>query len=401
MSYVKPPVYDWDKIKAGDIKCVSPDKIEPKNVKGNNQVHVSTFAPRSNAKDNSFRIKFGEPSMLSNVIFSSWANEDGTTGVGLKTHLDVYGDYAVKDEKGDPTKDEYGDKLIGSFENLDDIIADDIDSEAALKRKIVGSMKFSNFNSEFGKPMKDHMNPSVKVPTIEDDKSELYGQPDTGRTPSVAFAYWTGQAKNTNVSNLMIPNTNIVIYTKIFDHTNGISRTPITKFEQLEKFIYTKGDSKEKGIRPFRLKSTFETLPPTYYANSESKKGQLKFKLTEHHIFAFDYSKGNDEISEDAFKDLQSQLIKAQSKYVTQSQCPNNTITAATAVHDDTDFVHGEKRKHDDITPNDDENEGDEIVYNDSPTSYEQNNKRHKSNPLQGSEFYEQYRKDVDRASHQ
>jgi hypothetical protein len=400
MSFVKPPVFLWDQIRAGDIKCVSADKLEPKSVKSNNQLHLSTMAPKSTAKDNSYRIKFNEPTMVSNIIFSSWANEDGTTGVNLKTHIDMYGDYAIKDEKGEHTKDEYGENLIECFSRLDLLVSDDIDSEPILKRKIIGALKFGNLNNELAKPMKEHMNSYVKVPTIEDDKSKFYGDVDTSRTPSGALSYWIGVAKSANVNNLMIPGTNITIYTKIYDHTNGLTKTPITKWKDLEKFLYTKGDSKEKGIRPFRLKSTFETLPVTFYANSESKKGQLKFKITEHHIFDFDYSKGNDEISDDLFREIQAQQIKASTKYVTQSQCPNPHQGGGGGDGDNEFQQQGaDKRKFDDIS-NINNHGGDvddeDIIYNDSPQSYHME-KRHKTI---NSEYFAQYQKDLDNATH-
>lgn len=396
-------IFQWNEIKQGDIKCVTSDKFEVNTSTGKNQIHVPTLAPKSNAKENTFRIKNNEPSMMSNIILTNQTDKKtGLPTVSLKTHLEVFGNYAIKDDKGEHTKDDYGKKLIESYSKLDSYIAKEIDNDPALKRKIIASFKATNFNELLGKPMIDHMIPSVKTYYIEDDKSEFVGNVDESKTPTIPYAYWIGQAKDDNPSALRIPGTNQVLFTKVYDHTKGITKTPIKDWKDLEKFIYTKGDSKTKGIRPFRLNSTFETLPPTVYGTEEAKKCRLKFKLTEHHIFGVDYSKGGDELSEDSVRELQAQMMKAQSKYVINSEIPNTIQQQHQHSYDADDesqnqFHHtGDKRKIDQITnPHNTPEDGDDIgcIDNDSPTSH--HDKRFKSNGIQNSEYYDQYRRDL------
>jgi hypothetical protein len=152
---------------------------------------------------------------------------------------------------------------------------------------------------------------SVKITTIDDTTSDHFGEIDESKTPVVGIKLWMGIPKKQSVSHFMIPNTRYALYTKVFDHRNGLSKKPVSSWEKLMELLYTKGLSSETGRRPFRLKATFVLLGPSMYANSDKKTGKLQYKASEIHIFDIEESQFSDEMNSQQFAKIQEQFVLA------------------------------------------------------------------------------------------
>ena len=316
----------WDKINKGDIiASTAPDAQTKSEVKGNVQIHYKTVSPLSKTLNattpggGDYRIDFDDSYMSSNIILNSFANEKDKDKVGItmKVFVEVYGNYNQKDEKGERIKDPTGDQLIQTCATINSSFAESVDSNTETKRKILAPLKFANIKDAMDKPFEStYMNSVVRQPTIDDENSPLNGEIDTTRSPSIGFELWISVPKQKDVNHFQIPGTDQVIYTRIYDHTKGITAAPIKSFDHLMNFVYQKGESKETGRRPFRLRITFKTLAPSFYINSEKKTGHLQFKISELHIAEVDHPRSSDVMSDAQKNDIQNRLMRSMNKYV-------------------------------------------------------------------------------------
>lgn len=318
----------YNKIKKGDVIAIckdGKDGFTESEVNSNTQIHQKTMSPLS--PDGDFRLELSECMMFSNILLSRFSKTNEKTGqienqATLKTFMDIYGDYAVLDSNGNHTTDEIGDSYTEAFQLIDESIAESLDADPVHKKRIFGLLKLGKQQkAALEAPTMDAMEPFLKRATDEDKSSRTYGEEDMSKSPTGAFQLWIGKPQVTSITDFKIPGTDLVIWTRIYDHTGDrISSKPISSWDHLMKFIYEKGDSQTKGKRPFRLKATAETLAPSTYFNSEKKVGRSQYKLSELHIYEVDYAKPRDTMSNDEIAFQRTLKMKALNRFVTNPQ---------------------------------------------------------------------------------
>ena len=328
MTAPKPTDFIWNKLKKGDIvgapNSVAADAIMKGDIGGNVQIHHKTYAPISPAKEGKCRIVWSKAAMYSNIIYNQFTKEDGTTSCSLKTFLDIYGNYEKRGAQGQCQKDELGEELLRVFELIDDSYCESIDADPAMKKAILASLKFgANLQSALAKPLcADMHEPTVKQATIEDANSPDFGMLDMSQSPTAKFQLWTGVPRDGGDTNtIFIGNTRTALFTKIYNHTHGISDKPMTRWSDIKEFVYVKGDSKQ-GKRPFRLKCIMTTLNPSWYVTSDAKKGRLQYKVAEMHILDVDYMASNFVLPEEQKNSIMDEMMLSRNAFQIERQKP-------------------------------------------------------------------------------
>lgn len=351
----KQPRFSYRKIKEGDITAsLKPEDIIKGEIEGTTQIHHKIICPQSSTGD--FRISLDEPAMYSNIIKKTYQKKNDKTGqmdtiTSLKTFMDVYGDYAITDAEGNHTTDDIGDSYIEAFNTIGRCYTNSMDKDPTTKRLVFASLKYGpELKSKLEESSSKFMESFIQYPTIDDESSPNNGEEDTSKTPSGSFQLWIGKPKTYSVDHFMIPGTDLALYTKVFDHTKGISKQPINTWTHLSKFIYEKGESQKTGRRPFRFKATSVTLAPSVYSNSEKKKGRLQCKLSEIHIYSMDYQKARNTMSDDQVNEQKALFMKASTRFVTNdvNEEENENINTQNQSQQQHQHDQGLKRKNND-----------------------------------------------------
>jgi len=319
----------YNTIKKGDVVAnCKDDGFTQSEVNSNTQIHQKSCSPLS--QDGEFRLDCNEPVMFSNIILSRFQKKNDATGqmenqVTLKTFMEVYGNYAQLDANGNHTTDEIGDSYSAAFNLIDESIAESIDQNPAHKKRILGRLELGKkLTAALDAPFIDMMEPFLKRSTIEDEKSEAFGEEDMSKSPTGAFQLWVGKPKTPSVDDLKIPGTDLVVWCRVYDNTERIASKPISTWQHLSKFIYEKGDSQAKGRRPFRFVATAVALAPSLYFNSEKKVGRCQYKIVELHIYQMDFPKARNMMSEEQMAVQQALKLKTMNRFVINAQPETN-----------------------------------------------------------------------------
>ena len=321
----KPPAPEFllSSIKKGDVQgSYDPVSVLKSEIKGNVQIHHKMISPASPTGD--FRISLDKAMMYSNLIYSEYAKDDGSLGVGLKTFLTLHGNYEIKDAHGNPTLSQEGHDLKRDVEHFESLYADSVDAEPSIKKVVLAPLKFGpDLKQRLDRPLMDgFMSSVIKRQTIDDANAEDYGEPDMSKGETMPFDLWIGTPKQLDKRNLMIGSTGQQLFTKIYDHRRGITDTPLSRWSDVKEFIYVKGESKATGRRTFRMKAITKALAPSMFANSEKQKGRLQFKLSEIHILAIDYSTSTFVLPELQKNSIMDEMLRSRNSFVILTEKP-------------------------------------------------------------------------------
>lgn len=338
---------NYKDIKKGDIVAITKEGgFSQSEVNSNTQIHQKSMTPLS--PDGDFRIECDEAAMFSNFILSRFQRRNETTGqienqLTIKTFMEIYGNYAVTDNDGNPTTDEIGDSYAKAFQIIDESMAESIDATPIHKKRLLGQLKLGNKQkATLEAPMIELFEPFLKRSTIEDTASPFHGEEDMSKSPTGPFQLWIGTPKTPSATDFKIPGTNLVVWSKIFDDTGDrISSKPISSWEHLMRFIYEKGDSQTKGRRPFRFAATASLLPPSFYINSDKKMGKMQYKILEMHIYEVDHPKPRNTMSTEEMAFQRSLKMKALGRFVTN---PEPETPAENDDHNNGGNVNGDEQ---------------------------------------------------------
>lgn len=310
--------FNIDDIKAGDIVGDGLAGVITSDVQNNTQIHHKTRTMANASGD--YRITIDTAFMGSNFILSFFENKVGAPqSAGLKTFIDIYGDYDTLDSKGMHTTDPLGDQLAAGFERIRLMYAESVDANPQLKRTILAKLKVGkDLDRMMGEPFANLLDDWLRMPLIENvpETDPTFGTLDTSKSPSGKFGLWASVPKEPSVNHLLLAGTPTALWTRIFYHKNGvISKKPLATFEELTPFIYQKGDSQTYGRRPFRMNMTFILLPPSVYLNSNAKRGELQYKCSEIHIHGVEEPKARNAMSDAESERMAAVMQRAKQRF--------------------------------------------------------------------------------------
>jgi hypothetical protein len=326
----KPPAleFNFNAIQKGDLQAnYAPEAIIKSIVDGAQMVHAKTLSPKAPGAGD-YRICFPSAMMISNILYNEYiSKETGEVGCSLKVFMDMHGDYDIKNAQGQPTTCAEGFEMIEAIQNIERLWCESVDENPTYKKLLLAPLRFgASLPQKLAQPLSEwFLTSQVKRPTIEDEGSEDNGMPDMSKGEVVKFSLWVGrptEENRNNASNVMIGETGVQLFCKIYDHTQGIAEQPLKHWSQIKKFVYTKGESKTGGRRPFRMQAVMVCLAPSMFANSTNQKGELQFKICELHIFAFDYKTSTFTLPETRKRSIMDEMIRSRDRFTIQREKP-------------------------------------------------------------------------------
>ena len=202
-------------------------------------------------------------------------------------------------------KDQRGTALRKAMEELRRCYCESLDTKENqdLKQKIFLGIGLTM--KDVKKPTTDYLPELIKYQTFPNDHKTMPTLIDYSKGPQLPFKLMVSVPKKEEPKKICLSTTGQVLWTTIYDYQNNpLGKTGITTYQQLERFIYRKGESK-LGKPQFKLLQAVTTNAPSVYW--AKRVGVIQLKATVCKVFdLIEMSFGSHSLShEEAMRDLQ------------------------------------------------------------------------------------------------
>lgn len=202
-------------------------------------------------------------------------------------------------------KDERGTRLRKAMQELRRCYCEDLDAKhnQELKQKIFLGIGLTP--KDVKRPTAEFLPEIIKYQTYPIDHPTMPSLIDYSKSPQLPFKLMVSIPKKDEPKKIMLSNSGQVLWTTIYDYQNNpLGKVGITTYQQLERFLYRKGESK-LGKSQFKLLQSITTNAPSVYW--AKKVGAIQLKVTVCKIFdLIEFSFGTHALShEESQRDLQ------------------------------------------------------------------------------------------------
>lgn len=244
--------------------------------------------------------KKGKPLSLIESEFNTYVTESSMVfGIELFRYLMLK--VLIEDEK---VKDVRGNKLEKAMIQLRKCYCDSMDKpeNSELKKKILLGIGMKA--NELKTPTDQLVDSILEYEDYPATDPKLAGLVNYTKSPQIHFKLMVSVPKEIKKNPIVVSTTGQVLWASVYDfQRNPLGKTPITTYEQFNRFLYRAGDTK-KGKNMFELlQSIISTAPSVYW--EKGAKAIIQFKAVTLKIFdvyeiaGFTKTLSNDEYQKD------------------------------------------------------------------------------------------------------